>query len=234
MKDWNGKKKVFLDINDIGVLHAITKGGEGIIPFQVLDKMVRPFEYKALGVELAPGANSGVYRLQGTWAGVTLYDMFLFTDVDYLLHVYLEMYPSMWIYPSWISGYLQSDYADLLAGAVGQPFGFVWPPVDVIAIPNVHLDWVVQNPYGSETINPYIRFWYGWYHIKYLTDVTRIMSILAKSYHPEPKFFTVYGRKTFDYNFKTNMKITRPIPVDSTQAQVQAIVNEWRSLGQWK
>jgi len=233
LKEWNGKK-VFLDINNIGVLHAITKAGAGIIPFQVIDKMVRPFEYGDLGVEIAPAANSGTQRLKGTWSGITLDDMFYFDDVDYLIHVLLEVHPAIWVYPQWISGYVQADYHDLLPGTVGQPYGFVWPPVEVMSIPKVHLDWTFYNQYGSETINPYLRFLYGVYNVKYITDVDIIMDILTKRFRPEPKWFTVYGRKTFDYNFVDNMKLTRPIPVDSTKAQVQTIVNQWRALGQWK
>ncbi len=227
------EKKVFLDINDIGVLHAITKQGQGIIPFKVIDKMVRPFEYGKLGVQIAPAGNSGTVRLSGTFGGVTLNDMFYYDDDDYLIEVNLESFPATWIYPSWISGYVQSDYHDLLPGTIGQPYGFMWPPVDVMAIPKVHLDWVFYNQYGSETIDPYIRFNYGVYNIKYITDVDVIMAILAKKYRPEPKWYTVYGRKTFDYNFKANMKISQPIPVDATKAQVQALVDAWRGLGKW-
>jgi len=103
-----------------------------------------------------------------------------------------------------------------------------------MSIPKVHLDWTFYNQYGSETINPYLRFLYGAYNIKYITDVNVIMDILAKKYRPEPKWFTIYGRKTFDYNFKDNMKVTQPIPVDATKPQVQAIIDNWRALGQWK
>jgi len=229
----NGKK-TFLDINDIGVLHAITKEGAGIIPFKVIDKMVRPFEYGDLGVQIAPAGNSGTQRLKGTFAGITLNDMFEFDDIDYLLHILLEVFPPLWVYPQWISGYIQSDYHDLLPGTIGQPFGFVWPPIEVMSIPKVHLDWTFYNQYGSETINPYLKFLYGAYNIKYITDVDMIMDILAKEYRPEPKWFTIYGRKTFSYNFKDNMGITQPIPVDATEPQVQTIIDKWRALGQWK
>jgi len=228
------EKKVFLDVNDIGVLHVIAKTGQGIVPFQVIDKMVRPFEYGKLGVQIAPDGNSGIIKLGGTFGGITLTDMLNYDDVDYLLHIRLEAYPSMRIYPSWISGYLQSDYHDLLPGSIGEDYGFVWPPVEVMSIPKVTLGWVFYNQYGSETIDPYIRFTYGAYNIKYLTDVDIITDILAKRYRPEPKWFTIYGRKTFDYNFKDGMKVSRPIPVDSTKPQVQALIKEWRDLGQWK
>ena len=226
-------KKVFLDVNDIGVLHVIAKGGQGIVPFQVIDKMVRPFEYGRLGVQIAPAGDSGTVRLKGTFAGVTLNDMFEYDDVDYLLHIVLESYPSMRIYPSWISGYLQSDYHDLLPGTKGEAFGFVWPPVEVMSVPKVHLDWVFYNQYGSETIDPYIRFLYGAYNIKYLTDTDLIMDILAKRHRPEPKWFTIYGRKTFDYNFKDNMKISRPIPITASRDEIESILSEWRRLGLW-
>lgn len=228
------RNKVFLDRNEIGVLYAITKKGTGIIPFQVLDKTVRPFEYGKLGVQMAAAGNSGTVKLAGTFGGTTLSDMFYYDDVDTLIQINLECFPAMRIYPSWISGYLQSDYHDLLPGTVGQPYGFVYPPVDVMAIPKATLAWVFYNQYGTETIDPYIRFDYGAYTIKYLTDVDKIMDILAKRYKPEPHWFTVYGRKTFDYNFRENMKIEKPIPVDATREQVQAMIDEWRALGQWK
>ncbi len=227
------EKNVFLDINEVGVLHVIAKNGQGIIPFKVIDKMVRPFEYGKLGIQIAPAANSGTAKLSGTFGGTTVNDMFYFDDVEYLLQIYLECFPALRIYPSWISGYLQSDYHDILPGTIGQPYGYIWPPVNVMAIPKVTLAWVFYNQLGTETIDPFLKFNYGVYNHKLITDADVIMDILAKRYRPEPKWFTIYGRKTFQYDFKNNMKISQPIPVDATKEKVQAIVTEWAALGQW-
>jgi hypothetical protein len=226
-------EKTFLDIGDLGVLHCIFREAQGIVVFKVLDKMVRPFEYGKLEEEIEPTSTSELTRLSGTWMGVELTDIFYYDDVDYLIHILLDCYPSMRIYPSWISGYLQSDYHDLLPAEQTQPYGFLWPPVEVMSIPEVHLDWYFRNPYGSETIDPYIRFHYGVYNVQYVTDAQIIHDILTKKWRPEPKWFTVYGRRPFTYDFKDKMKISRPIPIKATKEEIESVVAEWRNLGQW-
>ena len=233
MASASNPKSAFLDVGDIGVIDIFAREGEGILPFQVLRATKRPFEFKDLGVSISPQTNSGVYRFKGTWAGITVDDLFEHDDPDHLIHGVLEVYPSMKVYLSWISGYLQADYHDVLPGVVDQPYGFTWSPVEFISIPKVHLDFYFHNPYGTETINPYIRYNNAVYKIKYLVDAETIDLILRKRLYPKPRWFTVYGPKPFPYNFRANMKLTRPIPVDATKPEIQSIINEWRALGLW-
>jgi hypothetical protein len=227
-------RDVFLQDGEVGVLRIIAREAEGIFPFLVTDSMLRPFEFGALGEEIEAEDISAKTRFSGTWMGVTLEDLFYYDDADYLLHIFLETYPTMKVWPSWISGYLQSDYHDLLPAAEQKPYGFLWSPVEFISIPKVHLDFYFENPYGSETLNPFVKFWYNAYHIKPLMDAELISLILTRRYKPEPKWWTIYGRKPWSYNFKDNMKITRPIPLTASRDEIESVLAEWRRVGVWE
>lgn len=220
----------FLQVNDLGVLHFRARQGSGALVFRVLFRQVRPFKFGNVGYSIS--SSSGyTKRLGGTFAGRTIEDLFYYEDSNTLVHVVLDVFPRVMIYPYWTPATLQGDYiygATKLPAREDADWGWLEPPVEFMVVPKVNLDFRFYNPYGTETLNPYVKFWYGEYEVQWIKDVPTIRDVLAKRYRPEPKWFTIYGFRLIDYDFKDALKtIDRPIPVNATEAQIRDIVSGW-------
>ena len=223
------KNEIFLETGDIGVLNFRTKDHQGIVPFKVEFAQVRPFLYGNLGSSLSPGG-SYTKRLSGTFLGVSFTDILYYDKPKALLHLWLDIIPPMRVYPYFTAGNLQGDFlytANQISAKEDQDWGWIDPPVEVMVVPKVNLDFHVYNPWGTETINPLIKFWYAEYYISLVKDPDIILLILQRKYRPEPKWFPIYGMRLIDYNFKDAMNINQPIPLDATREEIIKIVQGW-------
>jgi len=200
--------------------------------------MVIPFEYWrgtsiSIGTTaIAANTTKDPIKIAGTYAGVLVEDLFEYDDKDYLFHVRLEMYPKyLQVYPFWIAGYQQSDYHDILSSTKDSAFGFLTTPLDVIAIPEAHLEFAIKNPDKVLTVLPLIYFENAIYNVKYVVDPDIVEAVLRRRLRLP--WFPIYGHKAFPYDFKDKMAITRPIPLTATRAEIEAILREWKALGEW-
>lgn len=234
------KKIKFLKSGELGVLHFIARRVEGICVFKVLQASFPSvfkygtYPYGGTAQTISPASyNTTPWRFGGTFRNVQRDDIFWFDDVDTLIHAYLTVQPELEVFTWLPAGLLQEDYHDILSIYAGAPFGAKRPPVEFIVPPKIHPEFTFYNPYETETVTPYFRFYYSFYKVKYITDSDIIHDILQHKYRPLPKWFTLYGFKSMDYDFKSNMKISRPIPIDATKKEIAEIVKEWKDMGRW-
>lgn len=224
--------KWWLEPNEIFVEHWLTKEFTGIVVLRVEASQVRAFDFGNHGgvTSLSPGSLATV-KFGGTFAGVTVDDLFYFEDRHARLHILLDSYPKMRVYPQFIAGYPQIDYTageePILTGTEGQSWGYLKTPAEFLVPPRIHLNFTWYNEYGTENITPYFKFFYDSLLVKYVKDPEIIHLILQKKYRPEPRWFTIYGFRRFPYNFRENLKITQPIPLDATLDEIRSIVAEW-------
>jgi len=239
-------ERKFLEVGEYGVLHFITERHSGVAVFKVMARQIIPFKYGNLPIEvfktqfgfdatgIPPRTTTDPVRIYGTFEGKRVEDLFYFDDADTLIHVWMYIEPDIiHVMPYWISGYLQGDYHDILTATKNSVFGFKRPPLEFIAIPKVHLAFAFRNNSPNNTINPYIEWESAIYRVKYETNPNIIEQILRKKFEPKPKWFVVYGFKAFTYDFRENLKITKPIPVDASLDEIKKITLEWKQLGVW-
>ena len=234
-------KEQFIQDGNFGCLFFLT---EEILPsavvFQVLAKQEIPFDYGNLPATVTTGIDpqtsldaTKISSVGRAIQGREIEDLFYFDDVDILLHTVMNVYPRhMRVFPYWIAGYLQSDYHDILTASKESPFGFRESPIEFMVIPKARLEFAFRNPYGTEKINPYISWTTGIYKIRYMVDAQLVEAVLSKRLRVP--WFTIYGFKKFPYDFKANLKITRPIDITADRSTIEEILKEWRALGVWK
>ncbi|RLG71345.1 MAG: hypothetical protein DRO23_12140 [Thermoprotei archaeon] len=225
-------KKWVIEPGELFVENWLTKDYNGIIVLRVIASQVRPFEFgnHSSVTNLAAGSKATV-KFGGTFHGVTVDDLFYFEDKYGRLHVLFKSFPEMRVYPQFIAGYPQIDYTageeTILTGDLGYEWGYLKTPIEIMVPPRIHLNFTWYNDYGTETVTPFFKFWYDSLVVRYIKDPEIIYQILQKKYRPEPKWFTIYGFRRFPYNFRENLGITQPIPVDATPDEIRRIVAEW-------
>jgi len=225
--------KWVIEPGELVVENWLTKDYSGIIVLRVLASQVRPFDFgNHSGVTNLSPSDKKTVKFGGTFAGVTIDDLFYFEDRNGRLHVILYSHPELRVYPQFIAGYPQIDYTAgeevILTGTEGEDWGYLKTPLEFLVPPKVHLNFTFYNDYGTETVTPYFRFWYDSLVVSYVTDPEIIYQILQKKYRPEPRWFTIYGFRRFPYDFRENLGITKPIPVDATLDEIKRIVAGWR------
>ena len=219
----------FLKPGDLAVLVIRARNVQGAVVYRINLAQSRPFLYGNLSSALSPG-NGTTVRLSGTFLGTTISDLLYFTKKNYLLHVVLDVIPKLRVYPYWTSGNLQSDFMyseGTLPATEDEDWGWLEPPVEAVVIPKAHLDFRLYNPYGTESINPLIKFYWGEYQVTPVRDPDIVWAVLNRKYAPAPKWFLVYGMKPFEYNIETNMGIPELVPLDADRSEIASIVEGW-------
>lgn len=221
------EKPRFMQAGDVFVVLFRTKDYEGIVPFKIDFSQARPFQFGQISSSISPGSYTRV-RLGGTFLGSSIDDLLYFTRKGVLLHIWLDTHPKVRIYPEWPSGTLQGDFnytEGKLPAEVGEDWGWIVPPVEFIVIPKIHLDFDMYNPYGTETVQPLVKFWWAEYNVKLVRDVDMILAILQRRF--KPKWFVAYGAKPFVYEFSETLGIAHPIPLDADVKLIEEIVRGW-------
>ena len=235
-------RRDFIAEGDLGCLFFLTEATpEGaIVVFKVLAKQTIPFEYGNLPATVTTGIDpetsldaTKISSVGRPILGKAIEDLFYYDDREILLHTVMDIYPPhMRVFPWWIAGYLQADYWDILTATNEAPFGFRETPIEFISIPESHIEFAFRNPYGTEKINPYIRWRTAVYKIAYVVDPGTIDAVIRKTLRIP--WFTIYGFKKFPYDFVKNMAIEKPIDITATRALIESKLQEWISLGVWK
>lgn len=225
----------------LGVLHIRQATKRGIAVFQVLERQIRPFDFSdgstlttslIAPADAAGTGNKAAIYLAGTYQGNAIEDLLYHDDVDTLIHAKIDVYPKdIGINPLWVTGFQQSDYHDILTATKDSPFGYLEPPIDVIAIPEVRLQFGLRNFDKTLSILPNIRYIDAIYNVKYVVDVDTVEAVLRRKLRLP--WFSIYGYKGFPYSFSDKMKITEPIPVDADREKIKKILDAWKALGQW-
>jgi len=224
----------YLKPGEYGVLNFVTDQGKGIIIFRAIrchSEKPTPFEYGSLvsrgvlSASIDPDTVTDPVRFKISIHARDINDLFYFREADYLLHVELKLTPPVKVFKYFTSGSLQGTYNPILSAYTDTPFGFEWPPIEFIAIPNVHLDFAFRNPYKTEKVDPYIEWDYMWYEVKYPKDASLYEAVLSGKL--KLPWFMIYGPEPFDYNFQTYMKTGRPIPIDATPDEIRSILGGW-------
>ena len=208
----------YLKPGEYGVLDFYTSQGEGILVFRVVRTYTEKpatFEYGSLvsrnviSSAISPDTVTDSVNLGITIGGRTIIDVFAFYNKpNYLLHVELKMYPPVKVYKYFTLGHLQGSYEPILTADETTPFGFEWPPIEFISVPNVTLGFRFRNPYETESVDPYVEWDYMWYIVKYPKDADLYEAVLKGKV--KVPWFQIYGPMPFDYNFQLYIKsVTR-------------------------
>lgn len=231
------EKEEFIEPGSYGALFFLTEEfPPSIAVFRVLARQVIPFDFGNLGSDIVntgidPETTLSECRITKTIQGTEVEDFFYHDDKDTLLHTIMNLWPPIQIMPFWISGYQQSDYHDILTANKDSPFGYKEPPIEFIAIPEVHLGFALRNQYATETINPYIRLLTAVYRVKYIVDAGLIEAVIRK--RMKIPWFTIYGYKKWPYDYRDKMAITRPIDITWSRAEIESELEKWKYLGEW-